>query len=118
MGTLEQQDVVAQMMDEINPYIRYCEYNLKALGGEVQSTAWMHSESSFLQAKLELVLAETAKAQAKCQSSVTWCGTTIPVENETVLAAILRPGEHVTLLASVAVDAYEKRETIYLDVFR
>ena len=89
VGSLEDKDLIQQVLDEINPYIRYCEYNMNALGDGQDDADMLQSlredaGNSLLEAKIESMLSEAAKKQAETFGEISWRGETIPVRNEQV----------------------------------
>lgn len=123
---MEQRDLLQQILEEINPYVRYCEYNLNALGemGDANANAALldlteGSTSSFLQSKLDKVFKDAAIKQAETMGEISWRGKSIPVRTEQLRVAILRPNEQISMLESLTdSDSDEKRETLSFEIIR
>lgn len=128
VGTLEQRDVLSQMLEEIRPYIRYCEYNLKVLSnmenGDASETSSFQEENAgsanntLLQSKLDKVFQESMKKQAQSQMEIQWRGETIPVRSESLRLAVLAPNQDISLLESLDVSQQAKREHLYFQILR
>lgn len=98
-------------MEEIEPILRYCRYNLDTGagasgggGGEAAAAAEKHllemgrdADSSaggdLLAAKLESVVAEARKKQASALDSVEWRGKRVAVRSETLRVALVKADE-------------------------
>lgn len=102
VGRLEDQDLFSHRVEEIEPILRYCRYNLDTATGTAGDAAAaeehlveMSREDSsaggdLLAAKLESVVAEARKKQAKALDSVEWRGKKVAVRSETLRVALVK----------------------------
>jgi len=84
-----QKDLMHQILEEISPYIRYCEYNLNLLGSDKNSTLMELRETtsgslSILQSKIDKVFNDAAKAKAKTMAEISWRGQKVQIPTEDV----------------------------------
>lgn len=105
MGRVEDQDLFSRRVEEIEPILRYCRYNLGTATGSAGDAAAakehlveMGREDSIaggdlLAAKLESVVAEARKKQASALDSVEWRGKTVAVRSEALRVALVKAGE-------------------------
>ncbi|CAM9304369.1 unnamed protein product [Scytosiphon promiscuus] len=111
VGRIEDQDLFSRRVEEIEPILRYCRYNLDTGssgdgggGGEMAAAAEKHllemgqdEDSSaggdLLAAKLESVVAEARKKQASALDSVEWRGKRVAVRSETLRVALVKADE-------------------------
>lgn len=89
-------------MEEIEPLLRYCRYNLDTATGDAAAAEEhlleMEREDStaggdLLAAKLESVVAEARKKQASALDSVEWRGKKVAVRSETLRVALVKADE-------------------------
>lgn len=92
-------------MEEIEPILRYCRYNLDTATGSVGDAAAAEKQlvemgrqdssagGDLLAAKLESVVAEARKKQASTLHSVEWRGKRVPVRSETLRVALVKADE-------------------------
>jgi len=95
VGRVAQKEIYRQRVEEVDPSIRFCLYNM----GEKKSAASADMLSlidssdnhglDLLKAKLEEVLEETRRNQAKTMEEVEWNGTRILIENEKVRVMLI-----------------------------
>eukprot|EP00316_Scyphosphaera_apsteinii_P020145 CAMPEP_0119310656 /NCGR_PEP_ID=MMETSP1333-20130426/19693_1 /TAXON_ID=418940 /ORGANISM="Scyphosphaera apsteinii, Strain RCC1455" /LENGTH=639 /DNA_ID=CAMNT_0007314875 /DNA_START=35 /DNA_END=1954 /DNA_ORIENTATION=- len=103
----DQAHLYREMVTEVEPSIRFCTYNLRRLGEEVEGAAddlgtplggaeeLLSSEggegaSDILLSKLEQVLQETQAKQAKDLNELELLGERVPIKNDKTRVAILR----------------------------
>ena len=99
VGTPDQQELLRQRVEEIEPSVRYCKYNLEleagALGGgDTDALIQMLATSKgpaqdLLQSKLDAVLAATRKQHATTRTAVRWLGARVVVRAEGVRMSLL-----------------------------
>ncbi|CAM9604332.1 unnamed protein product [Hapterophycus canaliculatus] len=110
VGRIEDQDLFSRRVEEIEPILRYCRYNLDTGGGEAAAAAEKHllemgrdEDSSaggdLLAAKLESVVAEARKKQASALDNVEWRGKKVAVRSETLRVALVKADELAMRLA-------------------
>lgn len=92
-------------MEEIEPILRYCRYNLDTATGSAGDAAAAEEHlvemgredttagGDLLAAKLESVVAEARKKQASALDSVEWRGKTVAVRSEALRVALVKAGE-------------------------
>ncbi|OQR93199.1 signal recognition particle [Achlya hypogyna] len=120
VGTSVQQDLVHQILEEISPFMRYCEYNLNMLSGS-SSADMLHelresTTSALLQSKIDQVFHEEAKTKAKTMAQITWNGRAITIPSDDLSVAMVRPEEHLAKLAKPDLTE-KKRDAVYVDLF-
>lgn len=103
MGRIEDQDLFSRRVEDIEPLLRYCRYNLDTATGDAAAAAEerlleMEREGSsaggdLLAAKLESVVAEARKKQASALDSVEWRGKKVAVRSETLRVALVKADE-------------------------
>ncbi len=106
VGRIEDQDLFSRRVEEIEPLLRYCRYNLDTVGdaggdaaaAEEQLLEMGRREDSgaggdLLAAKLESVVAEARKKQASALDSVEWRGKRVAVRSETLRVALVKADE-------------------------
>lgn len=103
VGRIEDQDLFSRRVEEIEPLLRYCRYNLDTAAGgdaaaaEEQLLEMGREDSSaggdLLAAKLESVVAEARKKQASALDSVEWRGKKVAVRSETLRVALVKADE-------------------------
>lgn len=105
VGRIEDQDLFTRRMEEIEPILRYCRYNLDttsdsagdAAAAEEQLVEMGREGSSaggdLLAAKLESVVAEARKKQASALDSVEWRGKKVEVRSEALRVALVKADE-------------------------
>ncbi|RHY37662.1 hypothetical protein DYB38_005475 [Aphanomyces astaci] len=117
VGTVVQRDLLHQILDEISPFMRYCEYNLGGTSSSLSLQELRESTTSaLLQAKIDQVFHEEAKTKAKDLAAITWRGRAIPIPSADVSVALIRPDEHLAKLKK-GTDNDKKRDAIYVDLF-
>ncbi|ETV94876.1 hypothetical protein H310_11532 [Aphanomyces invadans] len=116
VGTVVQQDLLHQILDEISPFMRYCEYNLGGSSSLSLQELRESTTSALLQSKIDQVFHEEAKTKAKDMAAITWRGRAIPIPNSDVSVALVRPEEHLAKLKK-GTDNDKKRDAIYVDLF-
>lgn len=109
VGRIEDQDLFSRRVEEIEPLLRYCRYNLDTATGDTAAAAEenlleMGREDSsaggdLLAAKLESVVAEARKKQASALDSVEWRGKRVAVRSETLRVALVKADELARRLA-------------------
>lgn len=97
-GRIEDQDLFARRVEELEPKMRFCRYNLNSSRGSADDAA--ESEKLLrkaddrvddaLAAKLESVLAEARKTQASAVNSVEWRGKQISVRSGDLGALLVK----------------------------
>lgn len=108
VGRIEDQDLFSRRVEEIEPLLRYCRYNLDTTTGDAAAAEEhlleMSREDSsaggdLLAAKLESVVAEARKKQASALDSVEWRGKKVAVRSETLRVALVKADELARRLA-------------------
>ncbi|KAL6044076.1 signal recognition particle subunit srp68 [Balamuthia mandrillaris] len=96
VGHSEYQEMFRQRVEEIEPNIRFCKYNL-GIGEETGVSELKElshgATSDILQEKLDKVLAETRKKHAESMREITWGKQTIPVKSDKLREHILKAQE-------------------------
>ncbi|KAL2911892.1 signal recognition particle subunit srp68 [Polyrhizophydium stewartii] len=103
-------------IDEIDPNIRYCAYNLKSRAGQthdIASLLELRSKSAgaghdLLAAKLDSLLAENMHVKASKIHSIPWRGIELRVANEPLMATILE----MQALAAQIVETLKARSVV------
>ncbi|KAF0717339.1 Aste57867_2370 [Aphanomyces stellatus] len=122
VGTVVQKDLLHQILDEISPFIRYCEYNLNVLSGSSSNNEAMLQElresttSALLQSKIDQVFHEEAKSKAKDMAAITWRGRPVPIPSTDLSVAMVRPDEHLNKLKK-GIESEKKRDAAYVELF-
>lgn len=96
VGAIEDQDLFSRRVEEIEPILRYCRYNLDATASEELLEMSREDSSAggdLLAAKLESVVAEARKKQASALDSVEWRGKKVAVRSETLRVALVKADE-------------------------
>mmetsp|Transcript_32750 Transcript_32750/g.74811 ORF Transcript_32750/g.74811 Transcript_32750/m.74811 type:complete len:593 (+) Transcript_32750:2-1780(+) len=120
-------ELCKQRLEEVEPSIRYCTYNLQRQGqGQVavdlerasRELLDMRQSSSgagfdMLKAKLEGVLSDTRKAQAESLTDITWLGKTAVVENDKFRESVLAAREYTYALEKATDSNVEARMALY-----
>lgn len=119
-GDMEQQALCRERVEELEPSIRYCEYNLKRAGKSGDSYSDLRDLDSvdspgddLLKSKLESVLAEERTRQAEKMSELSWQGKDLPVRNNTTRLSILNAQALVKQLEQIDDNKHEKKMGIY-----
>lgn len=108
VGRIEDQDLFSRRVEEIEPLLRYCRYNLDTATGDAAAAEEhlleMGREGSsaggdLLAAKLESVVAEARKKQASALDSVEWRGKKVAVRSETLRVALVKADDLARRLA-------------------
>ncbi|KDO27010.1 hypothetical protein SPRG_07722 [Saprolegnia parasitica CBS 223.65] len=120
VGTSVQQDLVHQILEEISPFMRYCEYNLNMASGGA-SAELLHelresTTSALLQSKIDQVFHAEAKTKAKTMAQITWNGRAVAIPSDDLSVAMVRPDEHLAKLAKTDLTE-KKRDAIYVALF-
>eukprot|EP00752_Nemacystus_decipiens_P010255 g9139.t1 len=107
VGRIEDQDLFSRRVEEIEPLLRYCRYNLDTATATGDAAAAAAAEEHLLEmeregstaggdllaAKLESVVAEARKKQASALDSVEWRGKKVAVRSETLRVALVKADE-------------------------
>lgn len=102
VGRIEDQDLFSRRVEEIEPLLRYCRYNLDTATGDAAAAEehlleMEREESSaggdLLAAKLESVVTEARKKQASALDSVEWRGKKVAVRSEILRVALVKADE-------------------------
>ena len=102
VSVAEQVHLYSQMVEEVEPSIRFCAYNLKREGGsgadaegageedDFEGLAGADSTSDILRSKLEAVLQESRAKQASTSANeLSVAGERVPIRNEKTRIAVL-----------------------------
>ncbi|CAK4617853.1 hypothetical protein LEN26_012584 [Aphanomyces euteiches] len=122
VGTTVQKDLLHQILDEISPFMRYCDYNLGVLSGSSSSNEATLQElrestnSALLQSKIDQVFLEEAKSKAKDMAAITWRQRSVPIPSTDLSVAMVRPDEHLAKLKKIT-DNEKKRDAVYMELF-
>ncbi|KAH6584664.1 hypothetical protein BASA50_007422 [Batrachochytrium salamandrivorans] len=95
--TASQATLCQAAMDEIDPNIRYCAYNLKFKAGQsddIESLLELRKKSGgpgqdLLSAKIESLLSERMHAKARTIHSISWRGIDLNIHNEDLMTIIM-----------------------------
>lgn len=110
VGDLDQQNVCAQMVEDIEPSLRYCNYQISRQGGSVPDVSALlamqheHEEGSggvgmdVLQSQLAALAAEAKSQQASSVSYVTWQGKKWAVKHDKVKGCLHQAQEYSSQL--------------------
>jgi len=91
VGTVEQQDLFSQAVEESKPRLRYCRYQLGEAGGDDASALVSDaSGDKLLQGKLKAVLSESLQKAAEKMDTVPWHGHMVPVRSEALRMLMLQ----------------------------
>jgi len=118
------QALYKKRVEEIDPSIRYCKYNVARQGGATdlaeeellqigKTSAGVGNE--MLKAKLEKSLAQTRKEKAEAVGAVEWLGQSVPVANATTHQHILTAEGSQKELESA--ETFEEKMQIYDKLF-
>jgi signal recognition particle subunit SRP68 len=113
----EMVDLCQQRVDEVEPSVRYCEYNLKRTGADAAKAVAEFSSQGLLamdpvlRAKLDHVLDESRKEAAKSMETVTVDGKLIPLKNERLRECLIKANELQAGLAKA--DSADKKSALY-----
>ncbi|OQR90134.1 signal recognition particle [Thraustotheca clavata] len=116
VGTSVQQDLVHQILEEISPFMRYCEYNLNMLSGTSLQDLRESTTSALLQSKIDQIMHEEAKTKAKTMAKITWKGREITIPSDDLSVAMVRPDEHLAKLNKPDITE-KKRDITYVELF-
>ncbi|KAI3436731.1 hypothetical protein D9Q98_006146 [Chlorella vulgaris] len=89
VGSFEQQGVCKHFLDQVDPTVRYCQYQISRKGGAAPSPEELlesigGSGTDQLQSKLASMAAAAQAQAAAATSSLSWAGETLPVRDESV----------------------------------
>lgn len=112
----------SRRVEEIEPILRYCRYNLDATASEELLEMSREDSSTggdLLAAKLESVVAEARKKQASALDSVEWRGKKVAVRSETLRVALVKADELARRLegGGVSPSCEDPKPGQYLKVF-
>lgn len=106
VGRVEDQDLFTRRVEDIEPILRYCRYNLDSSSGTAHAAAAAEEHliemsrkgaagagGDLLAAKLESVVAEARKKQASALDSVQWRGEKVAVRFEALRVALVKADE-------------------------
>lgn len=120
VGDSDYQDICRQKVEEIEPSIRYCNYNLGKKGDDSNKLLEMRMEMKgpgieFLQSKLDAVIQDTLKKQTDTLKEVVFKNKKIPIKNEKIRVAILSAQE--TTFELEKTEGPEKKMEVYDKLF-
>ena len=135
LGDLEAQVLCRERVEELEPSIRYCQYNMSKAGGggggggggaaaggaaELMEMAGKGPGQDLLQAKLQAVLAEERARAAESMSEIAWEGRSLPVRSNATRLCILNAQDLVTQLAGGGEYAQKERlfDRLFLQVIQ
>ncbi|PRW56110.1 Signal recognition particle subunit SRP68 isoform A [Chlorella sorokiniana] len=89
VGSFEQQAVCKHFLDQVEPTIRYCQYQTSRKGGAAPEAAALLESiggggSDQLQSKLASIAAQAKAAQAAATSSLSWNGESYEVRDDKI----------------------------------
>ncbi|KAL4457792.1 hypothetical protein ABPG75_012657 [Micractinium tetrahymenae] len=89
VGSFEQQSVCKHFLDQVDPTIRYCQYQISRKGGAAPDPAALLESiggggSDLLQSKLASLAAEAQAQKAAATSELRWAGEVYPVREEKI----------------------------------
>lgn len=123
VGDAETQETFKQRVQEIEPTIRFCNYNLSQgedltglKGSVVQSTG----SDVLLQTKLEKVLTDLRKKESESMREITWNGKAVPVKNEKLRELVLAAQDSIFQIEKIGslaskLELYDKTFITYND---
>eukprot|EP01102_Stenamoeba_stenopodia_P007895 TRINITY_DN222_c0_g3_i1.p1 TRINITY_DN222_c0_g3~~TRINITY_DN222_c0_g3_i1.p1 ORF type:complete len:674 (+),score=227.47 TRINITY_DN222_c0_g3_i1:191-2023(+) len=130
VGDADNREICKHKLEELDPSIKYCLYNLGSKSGSSESK--QHDLIDFkskgpgadlLNAKLEAVLAEARKKQATTLTEISWRGKVIPLKSEKLRVVFLSAQDALYELereenVEVKIDLYDKLFICYSDAQR
>eukprot|EP00298_Acanthocystis_sp_HF-20_P010905 c19115_g1_i1.p1 GENE.c19115_g1_i1~~c19115_g1_i1.p1 ORF type:complete len:602 (+),score=179.91 c19115_g1_i1:701-2506(+) len=110
-----------QRVEEIDPVLRFCVYNMsRERGGEIDEKELLSMEEDtgdlILKAKLEAAIEVNRKKQAQSMESVLWRGVPVPVSNEKIRLCVIEAESFVSKSLDKSID-HTKRMTIFDKIF-
>lgn len=124
VGDADTQETFKVRVQEIDPTIRFCNYNLSQgedLSG-IRGTAAAQGASSdvLLQAKLDKVLTDLRKKQGEAMREVSWNGKTVPIKNDKLRELVLSAQDNIFEIEKLdsleaKLELYDKTFIIYND---
>jgi len=119
LGDMEQQALCRERVEELEPTLRYCQYNLNQAGGtKVADLMDMSSNvpgQDLLNAKIQAVMAEERARAAEAMSEIQWQGQVLPVRNNNSRLCILNAQDIAAQIAQVT--DYQQKDKLYDKVF-
>ncbi|GLE04321.1 hypothetical protein PINS_up013236 [Pythium insidiosum] len=120
VGTLSQQELFRASVDELEPFIRFCEHRLALKGGASSqldlSSSGDSASNALLQSKIDLVLLEARKKKVANLATISWKQKQIAVPTQEIGLALLRPDEIAAKLEQLAPTDEKKREHVFLEL--
>jgi signal recognition particle subunit SRP68 len=122
IGSPDQQLLCQERVEEIEPTIRYCKFNISQEGGSIdtESLVKMKSETEsnqsldLLKSKLDTVLNDARKHQAKSMKEILWKGERLPIKNEALRILIVKANDIISELHSMK--SGEKKRELYASI--
>ncbi|TMW69576.1 hypothetical protein Poli38472_001732 [Pythium oligandrum] len=124
VGTLSQKELFRNHVEELEPFIRFCEHRLSLLGklkGKTSSqvdwsTSGESASNALLQSKIDMVLLEARKQKVATLATISWKQKELAVPTQEIGLALLRPDEITAKLEKIAVSDEKKREIVFLEL--
>mmetsp|Transcript_12941 Transcript_12941/g.27476 ORF Transcript_12941/g.27476 Transcript_12941/m.27476 type:complete len:601 (-) Transcript_12941:276-2078(-) len=122
----EQVPLYKQMIEEVEPSIRFCAYNLRRAGGDtaeedeandVEGLASAEGASDLLRSKLELVLDESRAKQAKDLNEMEVLGERVPIKSEKTRICLIRAHQTLYEIEQAGGDASDAAMAQYDQLF-
>lgn len=94
VGDFDQRATCRHFLDQVEPAVRFCEYQISRRGGAAPDAAAMLASASsgpgadLLSSKLAALAAESQAQRAASTSELTWNGETLPVRDERCRVAV------------------------------
>ncbi|KAJ0402520.1 hypothetical protein ATCC90586_002690 [Pythium insidiosum] len=120
VGSLSQQELFRASVDELEPFIRFCEHRLALKGGSSSqldlSSSGDSASNALLQSKIDHVLLEARKKKAATLATISWKQKQIAVPTQEIGLALLRPDEIAAKLEQLSPSDEKKREAVFLEL--
>lgn len=121
IGSQEQQQLCQERATEIEPTIRFCRFNLEqeVQGGliDAESLVKMKNEADtnqsldLLKSKLDTVLNDTRRREAKSMKEISWRSEKVPIKNEALRLLIVKANDLISELSGIK--HIEKKRELY-----
>ncbi len=121
VGSLSQKDLFSERVEEIDPPMRFCKFNIGLGQGmtkkEHASLLEMRlGTTGALQRQIDSVLAEARKQQATSMDSISWLGTQVPLRGAALRQAIIKSHDSVFNYKQATEDNSEKQDELFTEL--
>eukprot|EP01104_Vermistella_antarctica_P007054 TRINITY_DN1779_c0_g2_i1.p1 TRINITY_DN1779_c0_g2~~TRINITY_DN1779_c0_g2_i1.p1 ORF type:complete len:609 (+),score=196.16 TRINITY_DN1779_c0_g2_i1:31-1857(+) len=114
-GDHETQEICLLLVEDLEPNIRYCKYNLG--GDSADLDAAIKGHGAMLNDKLEKVLEESRREMASSLTEIKWMDRTVPIKNEKLRMAFLSAQQAGFEADQAAVDDIDAKLEFYDKLF-